>query len=712
MWCRTWRLLLKIQYPQQVKGTIARDLPSSSSSVSRRKRQFTNTNRTPASTNSSFTKNAQHSGISNSANGGGDSRFTPSAARVRGHGGGLTRELKPGEPIPQNLSSSSQGSKTGSSSSQRARYRAFQEQQQSTKEFEACRDGTTASLLTPFPRKYAFYDGIDEHGVEPVKPTREMRRKMMQEALESQAVSVVEFTEGGEADIDLNGLPEAEYHGRSGWTTIPKDSALFNSVYAREELESRQRTNSWRVARLRAASTTPTGPLQSANDTTTASAEEAPPEVLDADRRRRHHDEGGYSHQIEGELLEPMLESIGHPRSVYGLRKMYVNGLMGYQGIISRAEEAAICDELLQLLQHPKAAYIAEESRYCVNLYEPGDLGLPGKDTLAFAFSRAPTLQRVLYRFFFLGLIPSPPNVCQISEMIGNFSGYPVHRKPASIGAYFGLLNLISTTVVHLQHHDCPWYPRLHVNPRSLFVVTEPCLGEYGVGYKRTHEPFHTFEYAMRVSKDYRIEVLFATVETSHNQLLRESIALTEYAQKQLTDGAAATQTGVEETGAYPNGTSTSMDPWLQKLRDQLHAREVMSSMGLSSQEASHRGIEATPGVFLPRANDGLDMGVKTVIVDGHALRREMEAKLLIGQTPRTFRIHEEEPSSADAPAGLVSPKEGKKAGISSPARRRLDALKTRHEFAKLLKSQIPASRSNDGPTLIRGHSPRDGKNF
>ncbi|CCW66186.1 unnamed protein product [Phytomonas sp. Hart1] len=382
---------------------------------------------------------------------------------------------------------------------------------------------------------------------------------------------------------------------------------------------------------------------------------------------------------------------------------MLVQGLVGYHGIISRAEEARLCEELLQLLQHPKAAYVAEETRYCVNLYETGELGLPGKDTLAFALSRAPTLQAVLYRFFVLGLIPSPPNVCQINEMIGNFSGYPVHRKPASVGAYFGLLNLVSTTVVHLQHRDCPWYPRLHVSPRSLFVVSEPCLSEYGMGYKRTAQPFHSFEYATRVSKDYRIEVLFATVESARHRLLRDAVGLTAAAQKSSTAAAAASPGEAEGPRDAPNPPPPSViDPWLRQIRRQLH--ETEGAAGGPPGPSMDPGSGLSPADVAP----GPDGSLKTVVVDGHALRREMEAQLLLGKTPRTFSINSDAPPAADA----AFPAAEGRAKAASPARRRLEALRTRYEFAKHLQSHTAVSRSNDGPTLIRGHAPGDGKKF
>lgn len=400
-------------------------------------------------------------------------------------------------------------------------------------------------------------------------------------------------------------------------------------------------------------------------------------EQLSAARRRRRASEGGYSHTLDGELLEPTPENVGLSRSTYSMRRLYIDGLVGYEGVVTRAEEAAMSEELLHLLQDRNAAYIAEEARYCVNLYEK-ELGVSaglttreglcgGGNTLAFGLDRAPVLQRVLYRFFILGLIPAPPNVCQVSEMTGNFSGYPVHHKPAAIGPYYGILNLISPTVLHMQHRDCPWFPRLHLTPRSLFVIREPCLSEYATGYQGTHQPFHSFEYATRVSKDYRLEVLFACVEVAHMTHLKEAVRLTDYAAERAAAIAAAagnadaharlckgapddsdehpcadrkspgtsqedTRTcvraskedtttteeedevekewryGQKRSSAGDETASRNTDAWIEAMREKMHAHERHGG-------GNHRGAATTPAV-----------------VDGHALRRQLQRELRIGR--------------------------------------------------------------------------------
>lgn len=365
------------------------------------------------------------------------------------------------------------------------------------------------------------------------------------------AFSEVEFTDGGEADC-LSGSSDSA--GNS--TTIPRDSALYSSYSARWQLDSRSRVNSWELARRR--NELPPGTLKGHQDPQQA-----------AQSKGRLHQRGGrftgtYSSHLANEMLASNPYALGESRSAYGLRKIPLDGVSGHEEIISEAEELKINEELLQVLQKPEAAYITSETRYCVNLYER-QLGIPGGDILAFQIEVAsPTLHKVLNRFYLLGFIPAPPNVCQVSEMIGNFSGYPVREKSPAIGEYYGVLNLISPAVLHFQHKSCPWYPRTYLSPRSLLVVKAPSLTEYKMGYKHTHQPFHSFEYATRVSKDYRLEVLFATVEVEHLKHLNESILLTDYATKRMK--TAASQRSASP--AAPKHKST--DEWIEKLRHQL----------------------------------------------------------------------------------------------------------------------------------------------
>ncbi|KAG5469003.1 hypothetical protein LSCM4_02397 [Leishmania orientalis] len=627
------------------------------------------------------------------------------------------RTLKPGDALPPFLASEGAHASSDSFTSQRQVYR--QRRDAANNSGDSPVDETVAgSLFTPLPRSAGFYDGIDEHAREAPRPSREERQQLLRESLEAHAASAVEFTDGGEDDVELNGLPADQYHGQAGWTTIPKNSALYNTMYGVGDLESRKRVNSWSVVmrhRSVGGGRGDVGDLLGDLAATSAQRpgahgnknEKADEEVLDDRRRRRQHDDGLLSTSLEGELLAPMQESVGQPRSTYALRKMFVDGLVGYQGVITRAEEATMAEELLHLLQDARAAYVAEEARYCINLYEK-ELGIPGKDTLAFALSSCQTLQRVLYRLFFLGLIPSVPNVCQVSEMVGTFSGYPVHRHPPSIGSYVGVLNLVSTSVLHLQHKDAPWYPRLHLTPRSLFVVTEPCLSEYAMGYKYTHQPFHAFEYATRVSKDYRIEVLFATVETAQTRTLSKAVQLTEYAERRAREGTSklvpAKSLSLADAHTHTTVTATESatgvllrghtDEWLQRLRDNLHA----------SQEASGGG-RAKP-------------------LDGHTLRRQLLAEHLVGERPRLDSGCSDADRKCGTPAEEVADTAAAEAQggarhydedapfsekTTSAAQRRLEVLKARYDFAQKLRAlQQRVEVANDGPRLIRGHAPRD----
>ena len=650
----------------------------------------------------------------------------------------LGRVLRPGEPLPpsqdgnNNHHSDSSDLHAGYPSPREAYRRQKAERHAADAAAAAAQPDVAGSYFTPLPRQYGFYDGLDEHTLGIPQPSREERREQLRAALESQAAAVVEFTEGGEADIEMNGLPAEQYHGQSGWTTIPKESALYQTLWKHGELESRQRTNSWGVAMRHGRGSGGGGlgdllgesAVHHCSETAAPEAEkgaaahesenvEEEEEVLDDRRRRRQHDESLYSTALEGELLAPTPASVGQPRSTYALRKMFVDGLVGYQGMISRAEEAAVSEELLHLLQSPRAAYVAEEARYCVNLYEK-ELGIPGRDTLAFALSSCPTLQRVLYRFFFLGLIPAVPNVCQVSEMVGTFSGYPVHRHPRSIGSYVGLLNLVSTSVLHLQHKDAPWYPRLHLTPRSVFVVTEPCLSDYAMGYKQTQQPFHAFEYATRVSKDYRLEVLFATVETAQAPTLSQAVQLTEYAAAKMAGGAGgeAARAAVQ----LQDGSSSSSSSAGSSAMTSPNTTGGEATFSASSSSTAADPLKGSTDEWLQQVRERLhhagkgEDGAKTI--DGHALRRQLLAQHVIGSRSRdeggaganseadSSLPHHTSPSSSSFPQSK-SP--------SSAAQRRLAALKARFEFAKSLKAaKQQVDVSNSGPRLIRGHSPKD----
>lgn len=561
------------------------------------------------------------------------------------------------------------------------------------------------------------------------------------------ALGSVEFTDGGSTNppppfpSSFPPLMDGSEEGDEEVMSIPRDSALYSAYSARHQLDSRSRWNTWELARHKnqnwagvwgktpskahnscspplSSSSSPSGfspvdpslkesPLMNKGEgaawegqgaNTGNSEGEGDQAISFTDERRQHRThETWYSDELINETLTDSPASKGESRSTYGLRKIPLPGVFMYQEMVSQEEEIKINEELLKVLQDPRAAYITTETRYCVHLYER-ELGIPNYDTLAFDMRTAsPTLQRVLHRLFYVGLIPSLPNLCQVSEMIGNFAGYPLHEKPLAIGPYYGLLNLVTPTVLHMQHKTCPWFPRLYLSPRSITVITNPSLSDFKVGYKQPHQPFHEFEYHTRISKDYRIEVLFATVESDHLKSLRESILLTDYAEKHLAHHTTATtrpllssssrplsdggaQSSVQQTPMFvpasysseENSSVTSTDAWIRKLRQDLQ---------LDGQSGRKREGEISSGTqHQHQQKEEEEETSFAVPLDGHRLRQEAQRRGLVGRAR----------SSLDFGASDMSPPyEGRESASASPsstsmsaARARIEALKARHHFA------------------------------
>lgn len=499
---------------------------------------------------------------------------------------------------------------------------------------------------------------IDEDGYE--KPSS--RTPLINETSNRSSFSAVEFVDGTEENISRGGQSPIEAAIEledDQFVSISRESALYSAYSAKQSLDSRARTNSWSLTRKKnnlSSSLSLFPPSDSVDQT-----------ALTDMRRRQRLYEASYSDRLGNEVLSENSQHQGASRSTYGMRRIPMPGLTSYQEVVSAAEEVQMNEELLKALQHPKAAYITTETRYCVNLYEK-ELGIPGKDTLAFDMKTvSPTLQAVLQRFFCLGLIPSLPNLCQVSEMIGTFAGYPVQERPNGIGEYYGIINLISPTVLHLQHNSCPWFPRLYLSPRSLAVVTDPCLSEFKFGYKQTHQPFHAFEYASRVSKDYRIEVLFATVEPQHIKHLAESVQLTDYAAKRGlsfkgspkdADASSTANAKPFSEASLPLPTNEfveSTDAWISKLRKEL----LLDKEGGLTDASPQKSGACTNGL---------------------ALREEAIKDHRLG------KIKALEVSSIDS---------------RSAAKKRLDALKERHRHASRIQSRHSKQR------VSTSHSPR-----
>lgn len=391
---------------------------------------------------------------------------------------------------------------------------------------------------------------LPEDYYEAKQPTKaDSRAQRMREIIRRNAVSSVEVSAGGEADIDMGGLPREAYHGADGWTTVPDRSALYQNIINKDALPSRRGYNSWSVLRTlqqqehqqHPAAGNPVAKGDAAVTDDAAAKDIFLHTRAESELQWARHN-GEYRATFENDVtLAPMRDAVAHSRSTYALRKLFLDGLCGYLNIITQHEELTIAEEVVHLTSSNASCYVAEEARYCVNLYDSATpLGVPTRDPLALPFSRCPTLQIVLKRLFDLELIPTMPNVVQISEFVGTFSGYPPHRKPHTIGPFLGILNLVSPGVVQMRHAEQPWAPRMLLMPRSLFVVQPPCLEEYAIGYAATHQPFHNFDYATRFAADYRIEILMATVDVQSTKLLRETVAMTEYANARLQLPAAS----------------------------------------------------------------------------------------------------------------------------------------------------------------------------
>ena len=330
---------------------------------------------------------------------------------------------------------------------------------------------------------------------------------------------------------------------------LPSNSALVKSSVDRTSgMESRHRHNTWTLMRQKkqGAGSRPT----TANvDSGTMSVDPGHHDsgggrrelenATDAEVRARslpadwHASDGHYqADHATGTTLEHQREAVQYSVSVYTQRKLYVDGLFGYHGFVTAAEEVDIVGELVKILTQPSVAYIAAEGRYTATLYER-ELRVASHSPLAFGMQEAaPTLHAVLMRAFHVGLIPTPPNVVQLNEFVHPFAGYPPHRKPPSHGSYYGVMNFVTKCKLTLNHLDCPWSPALLLLPRAIYVMHEPVLQQYKIGYSNLKSEVSTFQHGSRHTKDYRIEVLFATVDVPSVPLLRDASAMNDYSRR------------------------------------------------------------------------------------------------------------------------------------------------------------------------------------
>jgi len=309
----------------------------------------------------------------------------------------------------------------------------------------------------------------------------------------------------GEEAVDPTGSDIGD-----GNVTISGKSALFRSVVAPLPLSSRQGKSTWSTV-----------PRASPAVEKTLEERSTPEELAKS--------EGHALDRFDNPALEHMKEAVQYSTSIYTKKALVVDGVSGYHDVITRREEEDIVRELTPLLTNTALSHFeATEGRYCVNLFEK-DLGVATEAPAALALSRsAPTLQRVLRRFFEVGLIPAIPNTAQVSEYVSPFGGYRPHVKHPSIGPYIGVISLLSDSLMVLQHIDQPWVPQIDVVRRSAYVVTAPALTEYRIGYPDLDRAVRTHQHRSRLTKDYRLEILFATVDAPRVPAIADVLKLSE----------------------------------------------------------------------------------------------------------------------------------------------------------------------------------------
>jgi hypothetical protein len=297
--------------------------------------------------------------------------------------------------------------------------------------------------------------------------------------------------------------------------TVSEKSALYRSLINPLPLKSRRGKNTWNTLRQ-------------------------PSEAVEREVEERSTEDelirsqGHFTARFERTNLEHFREAVQYSVSIYTKQPLVVEGLTGYHNFLTRREEKDIMAELVKLLKTPGAAsFQAEEGRYCVNLFEKR-LGVHTRDTpLTFAIKEdAPTLHECLVRAVELRLIPAMPNTVQVSEYVSPFGGYKPHLKHPSIGQYMGLLSLVGDNLMVLQHIDQNWTPQIDGVARSLYIVTAPALFEYRVGYPNLDADVRTHKHRSRMTKDYRIEVLFATTDSARVPALGPSVRLTEESER------------------------------------------------------------------------------------------------------------------------------------------------------------------------------------
>ena len=207
-------------------------------------------------------------------------------------------------------------------------------------------------------------------------------------------------------------------------------------------------------------------------------------------------------------------------------------------------EERLIAQELSNLLIRPEAEYVAEECRYTVNIFEK-KLGIHN-EMWTFSFGDTPSLEALIHRLYHAGILASLPNTAQVNEFTGPYSGYQPHRKNTGFGPYLGILNLISKNLVNLRHIELPWAPSVLAESRSLLTVTKPALLEYKIGTANPSDVYKPFRMSSRHTRDYRIEVLLASVDLPQIKYLNDAANITNYSESKTYPTKALNPVGSE----------------------------------------------------------------------------------------------------------------------------------------------------------------------
>ena len=258
-----------------------------------------------------------------------------------------------------------------------------------------------------------------------------------------------------------------------------------------------------------------------------------------------HSHEGIYADEFNGFMRDSHKGMAQFPVSLYTTQRLEPEGMHQIRNFLTPAEERDILAEIMSTTLHrdrqSPTRYVSSEGRYCTNYFDE-ELSVPNRCVLAWGTARLPLLGRVLLRAYRLGLLPSMPNTFQINEYVTPYSGYAWHRKHPSLGPYIGILSLISAQILRLSHHSELWYPRVYLEPRGLCVLQGSARYDYlmstspigqGAHGKAHNDPSVTRINFTRHTKDYRVEVMFASVDSKNLPALDIAQKITDYSRQE-----------------------------------------------------------------------------------------------------------------------------------------------------------------------------------